>query len=100
MIAFAACVADPDTFRAAAVPGLRQAAEPDSVVIEADADASISGAYNEVLEAARGFEGLEALVLLDEETAITDPAFCGKVRELLALADEARAPHAGFWSTP
>lgn len=89
MIAFAACVADPDTFRAAAVPGLRQAAEPDSVVIEADADASISGAYNEVLEAARGFEGLEALVLLDEETAITDPAFCGKVRELLALPDVA-----------
>ncbi|MBJ7330706.1 MAG: methyltransferase domain-containing protein [Solirubrobacteraceae bacterium] len=84
MIAFAACVADPEKFRTIAAPGLRTATEPDSPVIEAETTTSIFEAYNEILDAVRPLDDLEALVLLHEDTEILDPGFCTKVREVLA----------------
>lgn len=84
MIAFAACVADADKFRDIAAPGLRTATEPDSVIVEAETDRSIFEAYNEILDAVRDREDLEALVLLHEDTEILDPGFCAKVRDVLA----------------
>ncbi len=84
MIAFAACVADAEKFRTIAAPGLRTAAEADSVVVEAQTTTSIFEAYNEILEAVADRDDLEALVLLHEDTEILDPGFCTKVREVLA----------------
>ena len=95
MIAFAACVGSEEKFRRCAVPGLRLAAEPDSVVAEVTTEHSIFEAYNEVLDALAGREDLEALVLLHEDTEITDPAFCARVREALAPPDVAVAGAVG-----
>jgi SAM-dependent methyltransferase len=86
MIAFAACVADEEKYGRIAIPGLRLAAEPDSLIIQARHEESIFAAYNEVLDAVRDRDDLEALVLLHEDTEILDPGFCDQVRE--ALADE------------
>lgn len=89
MIAFATCVADPEKYATIAMPGLRATIEPDSVVIEAETETSIFTAYNEILDAVRSLPGLEALVLLHEDTAIREPGFCAKVRDLVALPDVA-----------
>lgn len=84
MIAFAACVGSEEKFRSFALPGIRLASEPDSLVAEVTTDSSIFAAYNEVLEAFAGRDDLEALVLLHEDTEIVDSAFCEKVRRRLA----------------
>src|SRR5919106_271997 len=95
MIAFAACVGSEEKFRRCALPGLRLAAEPDSLVIEATTGHSIFEAYNEVLDAVGGREDLEALVLLHEDVEITDPQFCARLRAALAPPDMAVAGAVG-----
>ena len=82
MIAFACCVGSEEKFRRFAAPGLRAAAEPDSLIAETTTTTSIFEAYNEVLDALAGDESLEALVLLHEDTEIVDPAFCAKLRRV------------------
>lgn len=89
MIAFAACIGSEEKFRRWALPGLRLAAEPDSVVASVTSSHSIFAAYNEVLDALCGREDLEALVLLHEDTEITDPGFCARLRAVLAPPDVA-----------
>jgi 2-polyprenyl-3-methyl-5-hydroxy-6-metoxy-1,4-benzoquinol methylase len=89
VIAFATCVGSEETYRRCALPGLRLASEPDSVVAEATTDRSIFSAYNEVLDALAGREDLEALVLLHDDAEIVDPGFCAKVRARLADGDVA-----------
>jgi hypothetical protein len=89
VIAFAACVASPEKFAAFAAPGLRRVMEPDSALAELTTDTSIHEAYNEALEYFAGIEGLEALVLLHEDTELLDADFCDRVRE--AFADPAVA---------
>jgi 2-polyprenyl-3-methyl-5-hydroxy-6-metoxy-1,4-benzoquinol methylase len=91
VIAFAACVADEEKYARCAVPGLSLVAEDDSLVMQAGDEASIFTAYNEVLDAVREREDLEALVLLHEDTEILDPEFCAKVRALMADPDVAVA---------
>lgn len=89
MIAFAVCIGSEEKFRRYAAPGVRAAAEPDSLVAEVTTDTSIFAAYNEVLEALAGEDELEALVLLHEDTEIVDSDFCGKVRARFADPDVA-----------
>jgi hypothetical protein len=84
MIAFASCVGAEETYREIALPGLRRVCEDDSIVAEVTTDSSIFEAYNEVLDAFRGHDGLEALVLLHDDVAIVDSAFTSKVRRRLA----------------
>jgi glycosyl transferase family 2 len=84
MIAFATCVASQDKFAAFAGPGLRRAMEPDSMLAELTADRSIHEAYNEAFEYFAGVDGLEALVLLHEDTELLDDDFCQRVRAALA----------------
>ncbi len=83
MIAFAACVGSADKYRRYALPGLRLAAERDSMIAEVTTDSSIFAAYNEVLEAFAERPDLEALVLLHEDTEIVDAGFCAKLRRRL-----------------
>jgi hypothetical protein len=89
VIAFATCVSSPEKFAACAGPGLRRAMEPDSVLAELTADASIHEVYNEAFEHFAALDGLEALVLLHEDTELLDGDFCQRVRA--ALADPAVA---------
>jgi GT2 family glycosyltransferase len=84
VIAFATVVGSEEKFRRCALPGLRLAAEPDSVVAEVDEADSIFAAYNEVLDALAPRADLEALVLLHEDAEIVDPGFCAKLRARLA----------------
>jgi hypothetical protein len=84
VIAFAACVASPDTFARCGLAGLRRVLEPGSPVAELSTTTSILEAYNEALEHFAAAEDLEALVLLHEDTELLDPAFCSLARDALA----------------
>ena len=83
MIAFAACVGTPAKLAAYAAPGLRRVMESDSVFAELTTDRSIHEAYNEALGHFADLPGLEALVLLHEDTELLDTDFCARVRALL-----------------
>ncbi len=89
VIAFGSCIGSEVKYRRWAMPGLRLAAEPDSLVAEVTTQRSIFAAYNEVLDALAPREDLEALVLLHEDVEILDPGFCGAVRARLAEPDVA-----------
>jgi GT2 family glycosyltransferase len=80
MIAFAVCVGSQEKFARFAAPGMRAAAEPDSLIAETTTSTSIFEAYNEVLDALSQEDNLEALVLLHEDAEIVDSEFCAKLR--------------------
>lgn len=84
MIGFATCVGSAEKYRRYALPGLRRACEPDSLIAEASTSTSIFEAYNEILEAFAERSDLEALVLLHEDTEIVDGGFCARLRARLA----------------
>jgi SAM-dependent methyltransferase len=84
MIAFGVCVGDQDTFLRVAAPSIARVAEPDSPLADSTDNTSIFTAYNEVLDAFAGRDGLEALVLMHEDVEIRDPDFLAKVRAALA----------------
>ncbi len=58
-----------------ALPGQRASAEPDSIVLTQRGHDSIQVPYNRLLEEAASVPGLEAVVLLHEDTEIRDPRF-------------------------
>jgi hypothetical protein len=89
MFVFATCVGSPDKHERYARPGLRRAAELDSLVVETSTDTSLHEAYNEVLDAVSEIPDVEALVLLHEDTEILDASFCDRVRRCLAEEPEA-----------
>jgi 2-polyprenyl-3-methyl-5-hydroxy-6-metoxy-1,4-benzoquinol methylase len=89
VIAYAACVGSPEKFQKICLPGLQRVAQPDDLVIEAEHERSIFAAYNEVLDAVRDRDDLEALVLLHEDTEVTDPSFPRLVRRHLSRDDVA-----------
>ena len=80
MIGFGIAVADWVKFRRFAQPGIARVAEPDSAVWVVEDGDSIQCAYNAILERAARIDGLEAVVLLHEDTEIDDPQFMEKVR--------------------
>jgi GT2 family glycosyltransferase len=82
MIAFAACIGTRETYERYARPGLARYGDPDSPLAEIDTDSIFAG-YNEAMEVFSAYGDLEALVLLHEDVAIEDPAFCAKVRARL-----------------
>jgi len=84
MIAFATAIASEERYRRWALPGIRRAAEPDSLVVERREAATLQENYNAILDELAGREDLEALVLLHEDTEIADDAFAAGVRGALA----------------
>ena len=91
MIAFGTAVTDPEVYERYAQPGLRLAAEEDSVILPFGAaglaKASIFRNYNLLIEEARKLDGLEALVLIHQDAEIADVDFCQKLRRPLADPD-------------
>jgi hypothetical protein len=83
MIAFGSPVTRPEVFRRCAEPGIARAAEADSVALAPPAVGTIFASYNQLLDAAAALEGLEALVLLHQDTEIADEDFCAKARRVL-----------------
>jgi SAM-dependent methyltransferase len=89
VIAYATCVADPEKYETICLPGLRRVARPEDLLIEAEHDSSIFAAYNEVLDAVRERDDLEALVLLHEDTEVIDADFRERLHSHLAEPDVA-----------
>jgi len=89
VIAFGSSITKPDVYARCARTAIEQAAEPASEVIAAEAVGSISRSYNQLLDRAAGLEGLEALVLVHQDTEIVDADFCAKVRAALGDPDVA-----------
>jgi hypothetical protein len=87
MIAFACSITKPDVYGRCAEPGIRRVAEADSRVHAVPAVGSIFKSYNALLDAAAGWDELEALVLVHQDTEIVSSDFCAKVRTALSDPD-------------
>ena len=72
MIAFGCAITDNDTYRRCAEPGIRRAAEPDSLVLANSSAGSLFRNYNLILDQVRDHEDLEALVLVHQDAEIVD----------------------------
>jgi hypothetical protein len=83
MIVFGSAVTRPEVFHDCAERGIRLAAEPDTRILQRSERASIFRNYNALLDEAAQIEGLEALVLLHQDSEIQDPDFCVKLRQAL-----------------
>jgi hypothetical protein len=84
LIAFGSSITKPDVYRQAAEPGIRRAAESDSVVYDFASSGPLAESYNALLDLAAARDDLEALVLLHQDTEIVDADLCRKLRETLA----------------
>ncbi|HEX6460188.1 MAG TPA: glycosyltransferase [Thermoleophilaceae bacterium] len=89
MIVFGTSVTDSEAYELCALPGIRRASEPDSVVIAHHTAGSVFHNYNVLLDKAAEHEDLEALVLLHQDVEIADSDFPIKVREALRDPDVA-----------
>jgi hypothetical protein len=87
MIAFGCAITEPEVYERHAGPGIDAAAEPDSARFVFRATSSIFRSYNLILDRAAAASGLEALVLVHQDTEIVDPELCAKVRRALADPD-------------
>jgi len=87
LIIFASAMREPDAYRDHAGPGIARAVEPDSEVYPFGATGAICRDYNIILDQLARRDDLEAVVLVDEDTEIADPDFCGTVRGVLADPD-------------
>lgn len=83
MIAFGCAMTSQWKFERFASPGIRLAAEPDSVVLTRRSDGTLSQAYNSILDEVASGEAVEALVLLHQDLEITNPEFVAAVRRYL-----------------
>jgi Glycosyltransferase like family len=87
MIAFGTSITSPDAYRTYAEPGIKLAAEPDSVIFPFAAAGSIFRSYNLLLDKAAELDDLEAFVLVHQDAEIVSEDFCRKVREAMSDPD-------------
>jgi hypothetical protein len=95
VIIFGIAVVDSETYDRCAVPGIRRAAEPDSVVLAHHTAGSLFRNYNLLLDKAAAHEDLEALVLLHQDVEIADADFAAKARKAFSDPDVAIVGCAG-----
>ena len=84
MIVFGCAITSRRKFGRCAEPGIRRAAEPDSVVLARPSEVTLSRAYNELLDEVAGHDSVEGLVLLHQDLEITNAGFADAVRGYLA----------------
>jgi Glycosyltransferase like family len=87
MIAFGSSITMPEIYERCAAPGIRRAAERDSVVFAHAAAGSISRSYNLILDEATALEDLEAVVLVHQDAEIADPELATLIRSTLQDPD-------------
>lgn len=95
MIVFGTAVTAPQTYDRYAAPGIRRAAEPDSVVLAHGTAGSLFRNYNVLLDQASEHDDLEALVLVHQDVEITGSGFADRVREAFSDPDVAVVGCAG-----
>jgi hypothetical protein len=84
MIAFGTAITRPEVYHACAEPGIRRAAEEDTVVYDLPAIGSIFRSYNALLDRASRQQDLEALVLVHQDAEIMSSDLCAMIRATLA----------------
>ena len=89
MIAFGTAVTKTEEYRRFAEPGIRRAAESDSLILTVEEPGSIFENYNRLLERAAARDDLEGLVLVHQDAEIVDPELCAKLRQALGDPDVA-----------
>jgi GT2 family glycosyltransferase len=89
MIVFGSAITKPEVYEACARAGIELAREPNSHVLEHTATGSLPRNYNIMLDKVRELDGVEALVLLHQDSEIVDSAFCAKLRDALSDPDVA-----------
>jgi GT2 family glycosyltransferase len=89
VIAFGVAVTEPTIYERFAAPGIRRAAEPDSLVFADHAAGSLFRNYNRVLEQAKARDDLEALVLIHQDVEIVESDLAARVRAALSDPDVA-----------
>jgi hypothetical protein len=87
MIAFGVAITDGEQYSRFAEPGIKRAAEADSVLMPHQATGSIFRSYNILLDQAKKRGDLEALVLVHQDAEIVDSEFVPKLREALKTPD-------------
>jgi hypothetical protein len=98
MIAFGCTITDQDLYLRCAEPGIRLAAEADSLIFARASAGSLFRSYNVLLDeiAARDdLQNLEALVLLHQDSEIVSPDLCQTLRAAFADPDVAIVGCAG-----
>jgi hypothetical protein len=89
VIAFGVAITQPKTYERFARPGIRRAAEPDSLVFAQQTAGSLFRNYNLLFDQAAVHEDLEALVLVHQDVEIVEADFAARVREALSDPDVA-----------
>jgi hypothetical protein len=84
MIAFGACIGSDQRFADYAEPGILRASQGEPLVLKRRDQDSIFAGYNSILDEAQELAGLDALVLLHEDTELRDPLFEEKIRQLFS----------------
>lgn len=84
MIAFASSLTKPEVYARCAGPGIKRAAEPDSVIEATPAAGSIFRSYNAVLDRFAERDDLEALVLVHQDAEIVTTGLCRLIRDTLS----------------
>ncbi len=87
MIVFASSVTDLDIYKRYAEPGIKLASASDSHALCRPAEGSIFRNYNAIMNEAASIDGLEALVLLHQDSEIVDREFVQKLRAALSDQD-------------
>jgi hypothetical protein len=95
LIAFGCAITSPDKYERFALPGLRRAAEPDSLVLALESEGTLSQTYNRILDEVAPRPELEAVVLVHQDLEITNPQLPATVRECLVDPDVAIIGAAG-----
>ncbi|MCB0870974.1 MAG: hypothetical protein KDB52_09095 [Solirubrobacterales bacterium] len=95
MVAIGSAVTSPEKYEALAEPGIRLAAEPDTVVLSRASAGSLFRSYNIILDEASKMEDLEFLVLIHQDAQIEDPEFIQKIRNEFKDPDVALVGCAG-----
>jgi hypothetical protein len=80
MIAFGIAIGNEEKYERWALRGIGLVAEEDSVVLVRRNHSSIQEPYNSILDEAATLPGLEAVVLIHDDTEISDPRLLTKIR--------------------
>jgi hypothetical protein len=87
VIAFATTISEPEAYERFAAPGIALAAEPDSEVYAFASVGSICRSLNLLLGAAAARDDLEALIIVRQDTQLSDAGICRAVRRVLTDPD-------------
>jgi hypothetical protein len=95
MIAFGCSITSRETFERLALPGIRRAAQKNSLVLDRDSTAIPYATYNSILDELAERDDVEAIVFLHQDLVIEDDNFVAKLRRRLADPDVALVGNAG-----